>query len=354
VPSLGDKEDRRALVSNIENFSFPNSCVCCMSPVVQRRDLTFGYEINKFLREEQPERLGPRYTVHEIGHGVLTIPRVPYCDEHAHEFDQRLSQARARKDQSTFSLHRGYENRGATFGFLIEPRGFTDYNFKDMLTPRSFKDFVFEFDNPDYAEAFRKNNLIISDPTTAGGWAREVKETFSLKTLLEAKKVRRINKFRKKANVDALLSMIDDPDADVRFHTILALGLMEDARVAGAFERFVDKTRNDPDERVRRVALSCVGRSKDLRALDVVIEAAADPSAQHRMEVAGLLGSFHEPRAVETLGGFLSDPEVAVRVRAVLSLGLQGEAGKQLLRRALDDENPVVRSTAEPWVRQQG
>jgi hypothetical protein len=325
-----------------------------MSPVAHGRDLTFGYEINKFIREEKPEKFGPKYSVREVGYGILTIPKVPYCEKHTREFDERLSQPDNRKDRSTFTLHRGYENRGATFGFIIEPRGFTDYNVKEILTPRSFKDFIFEFDSPDYAEAFRKNNMIISGPTTAGGFAREAKETFSLKTLREAKKVRRITKLRKKGDVDALLAMIDVPDADMRFHSLLALTLMDDARIAGAFERFGDKARNDPDERVRRAALSCAGRSKDARALDVAIEAGTDPSAQVRMEVTTLLRSFQEPRALEALGRFLSDPEVAVRVSAVLSLGLQGEAGQQLLRRSFNDENPVVRSAAEPWLRPQG
>lgn len=346
---IGDRDARRAVVASLDTTSFPSACVCCMASPAEWRDLEFGFEINKFLRAERPERIGPEYSVREVGHGLLRIGRVPYCAQHATEFDRRVSGAQSVVRHEEFTLHRGFEDRGVTFGFVIEPRGFVDYRAKDIVNPRTFKDFIFEFDNPDYAEAFRQQNMIVSQPTTAGGFVRDGAALLSRKSLREAGKARKARKLRKKGDIPALLAMLDDPNPETRFRAAGALNSLDDDRVSAAIDKFADLTEHDPDERVRRAALFRLGFQKDVRWLDTIVERTRDPSAATRRVAAEALPSFRgEQRAIDTLDAMLADPAVDCRVAAVQALGFLG--AKEVLARAAKDENPVVAQAAKVWL----
>ncbi|HEX7708829.1 MAG TPA: PilT/PilU family type 4a pilus ATPase, partial [Thermoanaerobaculia bacterium] len=74
----------------------------------------------------------------------------------------------------------------------------------------------------------------------------------------------------------------------------------------------------DPDWWIRIAAAESLGRSRDSRAVDPLIETLSDPDA--RWAAVEALGRIADPRALGALGKMLADPQPNVRIEVMQSL----------------------------------
>jgi HEAT repeat protein len=104
----------------------------------------------------------------------------------------------------------------------------------------------------------------------------------------------------------------------------------------------------DPDFRLRAVAVHALGRLGFSDIADKVRVALNDPAAEVRWTAAAVLGRMDNPKAVEPLMAGLTDSHAEVRRQAALSLGYLGarNASEALLRLRRDDDNAAVREAA--------
>lgn len=103
-----------------------------------------------------------------------------------------------------------------------------------------------------------------------------------------------------------------------------------------------------PEASVRANAAFILGRQRDGRVVQPLLDTLADPDPQVRLRVAEALGTRDEPEVVPPLIGVLQqDGEQAVRRVAARSLGYIGDTrATQPLIAALDDAEAQVRSQA--------
>ena len=132
---------------------------------------------------------------------------------------------------------------------------------------------------------------------------------------------------------------------------------------------------DDPDPRVREMAIRALDKIRDDSAVDLLIQALTDSSAESRRRAARALGKIEDPRAIQALGTalddedpevrqgviealgdiedasvvdwlipLLRDPDVEIRREAARALGeIEDPGAVQALGTALDDEDPEVR-----------
>jgi HEAT repeat protein len=105
----------------------------------------------------------------------------------------------------------------------------------------------------------------------------------------------------------------------------------------------------DPDPDVRRNAAWWLGRQRDFRAIEPLIDALGDPDGDVRLRVAESLGNLRDEQTVEPLVTALEDDSGLVRAKAALALGNQGDgrAVPGLIGRLGDDEAAVRSAAAE-------
>jgi HEAT repeat protein len=98
---------------------------------------------------------------------------------------------------------------------------------------------------------------------------------------------------------------------------------------------------------VRWQAAEQLGKVKDARAVDPLIDALGDGDEGVRREVTKALGEIGSTRAVEPLGGMLEDPDELVRLNTLTALEkIGGDEAITLMITALKNDNSLVRMNA--------
>ncbi len=104
----------------------------------------------------------------------------------------------------------------------------------------------------------------------------------------------------------------------------------------------------DRDFRIRASAVRALGVLGEVAALNALVAALEDPSAEVRWIAATVLGRMGDRRAGDSLLSALSDPHPRVRRQAVLSLGYLRvrPAMRQIAALAEGDDSEAVRAAA--------
>lgn len=121
--------------------------------------------------------------------------------------------------------------------------------------------------------------------------------------------------------VDAIIALSTDSDQEVRQTVVMALGKLRDPR---SVEHLVQAL-NDRDQNVRMFAAFSLGDLKDPRAVEPLIEAFQRRDCDIHFAAAMALGKIGDQRAVEPLIDALSFPSDYVRGEVILSLGKIGD-----------------------------
>lgn len=110
------------------------------------------------------------------------------------------------------------------------------------------------------------------------------------------------------------------------------------------FDDYLRKLRHHPDEGVRANAAWQLGRTRDHRCLQALLDAARDPSALVRARVMEALGSRRDPEVVKAVAHGLNDPDADVRAMAARAAALMAatELTPHLLELLGDPSERVV------------
>ncbi len=122
--------------------------------------------------------------------------------------------------------------------------------------------------------------------------------------------------------------------------------VMEDTSSADSMVPLMDALK-DKDPRVRNVAVSALGKLRDMRAVDPLIDALKDGDTAVRINVCKSLGALGDFKAIKPLVNSLNDQEMGVRIAACGALGSFScpDVIHPILD-ALKDEDSGVRSQA--------
>ncbi len=146
-----------------------------------------------------------------------------------------------------------------------------------------------------------------------------------------------------KPAVEALIAGLDDKDADLRWRCVLALGETGDRQAVEPLA----KALKDENMRIREAAAQALGKIGDKRAVSALIDALSDDDHYVREFAANSLGDIGEESAVEPLIGRLRDEIWQVRCAAVRALGdIGNEKAIPALIEALGDKEKRVRTFA--------
>jgi HEAT repeat protein len=111
-------------------------------------------------------------------------------------------------------------------------------------------------------------------------------------------------------SVGPIVDALDDPSPEVRHYLAFTLGYLDDEAV---IDPLFSLFRADPLVTVRCSAAEALGRQECVEAIDPLIEALADTSAQLRQSAAYALGLIGDPRARPALETAKSDSDELVR-----------------------------------------
>lgn len=140
---------------------------------------------------------------------------------------------------------------------------------------------------------------------------------------------------------DLVRTALRDPDPQVRWRAVWALGESPDAREAvDAFRQALGAV--EPGVRWQAaLALSAFGRREALPLLHAGVR---NPDRWRRWEAIHALGRVHDETTSRVLAPVLASSNAHDRAEAVLSLGLIGDdTALELLIGALEDPDPAVR-----------
>ena len=122
--------------------------------------------------------------------------------------------------------------------------------------------------------------------------------------------------------------------------------VMDDTSGADSMIPLMDALK-DRDPMVRNVAVSALGKLRDMRAVDPLIEALKDEDTTVRINVCKSLGALGDFKAIKPLVDSLNDDEIVVRIAACGALGSFNSPDViPPLLDALKDEDSGVRSQA--------
>lgn len=139
---------------------------------------------------------------------------------------------------------------------------------------------------------------------------------------------------------DALIALLDDPDAKVREHAATALGETGGKRAVAAL---IDALQ-DRHPKVREHVATALGRIGDSRAvLPLAATVTEDRDARVREHAATALGDIGDERALPSLiEAAREDPEPRVREHAAIAIGMVGGGGAyEVLNKVYDDDRDV-------------
>ncbi|MGH7664039.1 MAG: HEAT repeat domain-containing protein [Gemmatimonadaceae bacterium] len=146
--------------------------------------------------------------------------------------------------------------------------------------------------------------------------------------------------------VTALISALNDADAEVRRVTISALGDIGDPR---AIEALSQALRSDPDAEVRKMAAWALGEIEEAAAVPALAEASrSDESMEVRRMAVWAMGQIEDPSAVPAIGAALqSTSDAETRKMAVWALGqIESPTSVGIVTPLLSDDDAEVRKQA--------
>jgi HEAT repeat protein len=144
-------------------------------------------------------------------------------------------------------------------------------------------------------------------------------------------------------SVTAVVSVLNDPDADVRHYAVEALGRLGDS---GAVEPLLASLSNSNGV-VQGVVVEALGRLGDTRAVEPLLRCLDDPNPNVRRDVVKALGKLNDSRAVDPLTRMIEDRDnrvCAAATGALLALGQ--ESGRCALANFLDHSSVERRMAA--------
>ncbi len=129
---------------------------------------------------------------------------------------------------------------------------------------------------------------------------------------------RRASPVTARAEVAALLSVLNDSSAAVRLAAVTSLGALDDTVAVTALSRAL---REDTDPRVREAAANALQELQDPRAVPALIEALrAERSVKVKVSIINALDELDDPRAVAALLPQLKDASPTIRRSTVSAL----------------------------------
>jgi len=132
--------------------------------------------------------------------------------------------------------------------------------------------------------------------------------------------------------VPAIIEMLDESNADVRFNAINMLGQIDDERVVAALIESLE----DPEIWIKRVAIKNLGKTKSLEAVDPLVNCLSDEEIDIQEASLEALTSIGMP-AVDLLMEMYHDPTTSEK-------GLIASALKSIFRENADVVAEVVAS----------
>lgn len=142
---------------------------------------------------------------------------------------------------------------------------------------------------------------------------------------------------------EPLLTMLHDPDWDVRWRATHILGEIKDLR---AVEALIEVLK-DENKYVIEGAITALGEIKDKRAVEPLTEALKDGNKYVREEATNALGEIKDERAIHALVDILADKDWGVRWGAANALGeIRHKSAIEPLIHAFSDEVRYVRESA--------
>lgn len=143
--------------------------------------------------------------------------------------------------------------------------------------------------------------------------------------------------------VPTLIDLLRDPDATLRTAAAVALGKVQDPRATAALVELV----RDPDDLVRWAAVQALEISGDESVVEPLIHALSDEDPYLREEAIEALSRIGRERADAGLARtVIYDDDRRIRSIALEKLIAPSEQALEAVRRALRDEDPMVRSAA--------
>ena len=155
--------------------------------------------------------------------------------------------------------------------------------------------------------------------------------------------IRSLANFEDPAAIPALREALRDSDAEVRSNAVEALGNLHDAASADAIAALI----KDPNREVRANAIEALTELELKVAPAGLLDALRDSDADVRQHAAEAVGHFEDARAVPQLRLMLDDPNGDVREAAVEALGeIRNQEAIEALIVALKAKDAKVRQAA--------
>jgi HEAT repeat protein len=144
---------------------------------------------------------------------------------------------------------------------------------------------------------------------------------------------------------DRVKSLLISDNADVRWKSAKALGMLGDARAVGSLLTAL----TDTNMYVRRASAEALEKIDDIRAVDQLLGALKDRLPRVRWTAVKALGEIGDARAVEALLGVLKSDDYDLRRAAAQSLERIGDARslERLLLALKDEDFDMRRAAAE-------
>lgn len=166
--------------------------------------------------------------------------------------------------------------------------------------------------------------------------------------------VRALGVFAEPESTEMLNKALADPQADIRLAALEALvgsvdqrGKSHNGGPAAALSPSLLSLLNDPDVQVRREAARVIGSTHDPAALDALAAATRDPDPVVRRAAIEAVGGIKGDRVVTILLALAATKDPADRSQAAALLGQAGDArAADTLRALLKDPDPMVREKA--------
>ena len=144
-----------------------------------------------------------------------------------------------------------------------------------------------------------------------------------------------------------LLAALRDPRAVVRVHAARAVAWSDDPATATGATSTLISLLADPEVDVRRAVAGALGVVQDEQAAAPLVRTLKDHDPRVRASVVAALGGFESPAVTAAIGSALKDAAPEVRAEAARSLGAREEkSAVEDLAVALRDDDVRVRQTA--------
>ena len=150
--------------------------------------------------------------------------------------------------------------------------------------------------------------------------------------------------------IEELIQELGDDDEAVQMDAQIALGQFGQL----AFDRLMEVLQ-DKNEYwlIREGAAAALGRIRDKRAVDVLIESLNDDNEKIRCNVAWALAELKDKRSLKALIKATKDEFWMVRANAAAGVGkIGGRAALERLLRMVEDEHPTVREIVTSYIAQ--